>query len=200
MKPGIPSPADRLREFCINCDSETVERVREDGRTLFYCRACGSRAERRIVLDPAMIWRVDENGRIWHESVGVFVRNRHGEFLFFKRTIFPVAALTVPSGHVDTGETPEQAAIRELCEEAGLEASRLVHIASHHIPGDSCRRGSDHHFWHAYLLVLDSPVEVTLGDGEGQDLEWLTLEKAKTRNLTYPVRYIIDRHATDLEG
>lgn len=64
--------------------------------------------------------------------------------------------------------------------------------------GDSCRRGSDAHRWHAYLIVLDSPIEVVLG-GEGKDEDWLTLAAAKSKDLTYPVRYIIERYAADLE-
>ena len=202
MEDEIPWPPDRLREYCIDCYTETIDRTDENGRTFFCCRTCGSRNERRVVMDPAMKSWVDSDGVYWHESAGVFVRNPDGEFLFFRRKIFPVSAFTAPAGHVDAGEAPEQCAIRELREETGLEALRVKHIASHYIAGDSCRRGSDHHLWHAFLWVLDSPVDVTLeddeGDGEGENAEWLTLEKAEAKDLTYPVRYIISRHAADL--
>ena len=103
----------------------------------------------------------------------------------------------MPAGHVDTGESAERCAFRELREETGLEALRIKHIAKHYITGDSCRRGSDRHLWHAYLLVLSSPVEVKL-NGESKAAEWLTLEQAEAKDLTYPVRYIIERHATEL--
>ncbi len=49
----------------------------------------------------------------------MFVRNPEGKFLFFERTIFPFA-FTVPAGHVDAGEEPDIAALRELEEEVGL--------------------------------------------------------------------------------
>ncbi len=38
--------------------------------------------------------------------------------------------LEAPAGVVDPGETPEQAAARELEEETGLKPSRLIHIAT----------------------------------------------------------------------
>jgi ADP-ribose pyrophosphatase YjhB (NUDIX family) len=82
----------------------------------------------------------------------------------------------VPAGHVDAGELPAHGAVRELHEEVGVEAHRIKHVASANIIGDSCRRGSDAHRWHAYLVVLDSP-----------------------KDLTYPVRHIIDRYAAELE-
>jgi ADP-ribose pyrophosphatase len=41
-----------------------------------------------------------------------------------------------PSGRVDEGEDPETAAARELKEEVGIEAKRLVHLGESHIdPG-----------------------------------------------------------------
>lgn len=190
----------KYHQYCINinCHAETVERVHEDDMAFFYCRTCEQRNERRVVIDPTMKWWIADDGEYWHESAGVFLRNPDGKFLFFERTIFPVSALTVPAGHVDAGELPGQSAVRELHEEVGLEARRIRHVASENIMGDSCRRGSDAHRWHAYLIVLDSPIEVVLG-GEGKDEDWLTLAAAKSKDLTYPVRYIIERYAADLE-
>ena len=37
----------------------------------------------------------------------------------------------VPSGYIDEGETPRQAAIRELEEETGYVADRMVHVGSY---------------------------------------------------------------------
>lgn len=193
-----PPDDGKAHEYCTNCQDETVERVGKNRRTRFRCGSCRRKDKRRIMFDPAMTSWIAADRIYWHESTGVFVRNPDGKFLFFKRTTFPASALTVPSGHVDTGEQPEDGAARELLEETGLEAHQLKHIASHDISGDSCRRGSDHHRWHAYLVVLDSPVEVKLSE-EGRRSAWLTLAKARKKRLTYPVKYIIERHAEELE-
>jgi ADP-ribose pyrophosphatase YjhB (NUDIX family) len=126
--------------------------------------------------------------------VGRVVRNREGRFLFFERVDFP-PRWTVPSGHVDTGETPEAASARELKEEVGLSAdlTSLVHIGTEDIVGDSCRRGADAHRWHAYLADLPDTGDVQVID-EGHRPVWLTLAEALERTLTVPVRQMLARH------
>lgn len=48
---------------------------------------------------------------------------------------FQQAELSFPAGHVDAGEDPEAAARRELQEEAGLKASRMVKLGEvHEVP------------------------------------------------------------------
>ncbi len=136
----------------------------------------------------------------------MFVRNPDGRFLFFRRTIYPAGTLTVLSGHVDTGETPQEAAVRELGEEVtglpDIPPDTVVHVATEDITGDSCRRGSDAHRWHAFLAVLNSPIELenVRVRGEGKDPVLVSLADAGTQALTYPVRYVIDRHTVGLEG
>ena len=158
----------------------------------------------------------------------MFVRDTDGRFLFFWRSIYPAGNLTVPSGHVDDGETALEAAIRELREEIvsglpDLPMDRFEHIATEEIEGDSCRRGSDAHLWHAFRVVLNSSIRLeavkvngegkepvllslaeakamTLADAKTLDVATLTPEEAKTEALSYPVRYVIRRHAARLDS
>jgi 8-oxo-dGTP pyrophosphatase MutT (NUDIX family) len=153
------------------------------------------------------------DGRLWHESCGVFVCSLNGMFLFYERTDFPAGAVTVPSGHVDAregpedgaGEEPEAAAARELAEEIRIKhvritASQMVPVATDDIVGDSCRLGSDAHQWHSFLAIPGvqiEPEDVTVIQ-EGMKPVLLTLEQALTKQLTFPVRYVIERHAASL--
>ncbi|WP_084263038.1 NUDIX hydrolase [Actinomadura formosensis] len=186
----------KYHQYCFHCRAETVERTYEEGRTYYYCTTCRQRHERSIVIDPAIKWWIADDGEYWHESAGVFVRDPTGRFLFFERTIYPFA-LTVPSGHVDADEQPEVAASRELKEEVGLSAKNVKHIASEDISGDSCRRGSDAHRWHAYLVALDKQLDVIVEE-EGGSPVWLTLDQALEKILTFPVAYIINQYADEL--
>lgn len=184
----------KYHQYCAHCHAETVERVYEDGKTFYFCSTCKQRHERSIVIDPAIEWRVADDGEYWHESEGVFIRNPEGKFLFFERLIFPFA-LTVPSGHVDAGEDALTAALRETEEEVGYKADKFVEVATEDIVGDSCRRGADAHKWHAYLLPLKKDIDVKVTEeDEGQKPTWLTLDEALQKDLTYPVKYIINKY------
>ena len=184
----------KYHQYCAHCHAETVDRVYEDGKTFYFCSTCKQRHERSIVIDPVIKWWVADDGEYWHESEGVFIRNSEGKFLFFERLIFPFA-LTVPSGHVDTGEDALTAARRETEEEVGYKADKFVDVATEDIVGDSCRRGADAHRWHAYLLPLKKNIDVKVTEeDEGQKPTWLTLEEALQKDLTYPVKYIINKY------
>lgn len=193
------------KELCIrkDCRATPVRRVTDRNGTEYFVCPRGHRSLRRVVLDPRMKWRIAGDLEYWHESVGVFVRNTDRKFWFFRRTIHPVSKLTVASGHVDAGESALDAALRELKEESGLQPppSSLTHIASEPIFRDSCRRGSDAHLWHAYLLVLDPQAEPEVS-GEGTAPLWLTLAevKRKRKSLTRPVKFIIDKYGAALAG
>lgn len=182
--------------YCISCHAEAITRVRLGKRSFFRCHVCGAVGPRAIVVDPAVIWWVDERGEYWHESAGVFFREPGGKFLFFQRTGFPFV-LTVPSGHVDVGEQPVEAAFREAREEVGLEAERLIPLGVHDLVGDSCWRGSDAHRWHAYLCPLREERSVPVEE-EGEDARWLTVDEARELDLAFPARRVIDRHAATL--
>ncbi|MEX2971887.1 NUDIX hydrolase [Streptomyces sp. C184] len=192
--------ASTYGEYCLYCHAETVTWIVVDGRKRCTCASCGREAERAIVVDPGICWWTDADGEYWHESAGVFVRDSQARFLFFQRTAFPYS-LTVPAGHVERGEEPKCAAARELWEEVGIRVANgdLRLIADEYLKGDVCRRGSDAHRWHAYLLEVDehresgAHSEVTVNE-EGEAPVWLTLDQARSRQPTFAVERIIDRH------
>ena len=67
-------------------------------------------------------------GKPRHGAVGIIVENN--EFLVIRRSPFVRAPnmLCFPGGTIEVGETPEQAVVRELCEELGLvvDSPRLI--------------------------------------------------------------------------
>lgn len=76
-----------------------------------------------------------------------------------------------PGGHMDQGETPEQAAIREVMEESGIEISEsnLEKISTKTIT--SPRTGKDF-ILHAYLAKVDHESPTTKNDPDKEITEW----------------------------
>lgn len=76
------------------------------------------------------------------------------------------------AGLIDPGETPEQTARRELCEECGLEADRLVEVAAYHpSPGSTTERTT------VFIGLATLPEQGGLHGhaAEGEDIRTLVL-------------------------
>jgi dihydroneopterin triphosphate diphosphatase len=80
-------------------------------------------------------------------------------------------------GHIEPGETPEQAAIRELHEEAGVAPDRLyvVRVSPFYI-----RRTGTLELAVVFAAFVDRDADVTIGE-EHERYEWLTVDEALTR-------------------
>jgi 8-oxo-dGTP pyrophosphatase MutT (NUDIX family) len=74
----------------------------------------------------------------------------------------------VIGGHVEAGETVEQALIRESEEEVGLTPTRFL-------PAERMHRGTVHHF---FLVLEWRGGEPTLLGDEHTELRWFTLAEA----------------------
>ena len=94
-------------------------------RTKHYCHVCGTRLtkklfeERERLFCPQCQYPVYENPL---PATAAVVMNENHEVLLVKRSVDPKAGQwCLPGGFVEMGEAPEQACLRELKEETGLE-------------------------------------------------------------------------------
>ncbi len=92
----------------------------------------------------------------------------------------------LPKGHLEGQETAEQAAVREIAEETGIEGFVIRHLATI----DYWFAGTDrrvHKVVHHYLLQAtggDLTIEND-PDHEAEDVAWVPLDEVATR-LAYP--------------
>jgi 8-oxo-dGTP pyrophosphatase MutT (NUDIX family) len=102
------------------------------------------------------------------ERVAVVRRNRHG------------GDWTLPKGHCESGETLQDAAIREVREETGWRASPVSLIGATNYATDEGEKYVL--FW---TMDADAPVPEGPMVGEVEAVDWLTYRDAR-RRLSYP--------------
>lgn len=117
-----------------------------------------------------------------HFRAGVVlaVQRDDGELLCFERTD-PVGQWQLPQGGIDPGESPEQAAWRELEEETGLGSKHVRLTGEHplwtvyqwpHGPTDKERYGQVHR-WFFFRPIIDELTPTPDGH-EFRDWRWMT--------------------------
>lgn len=107
---------------------------------------------------------------------------RDGRFLLVERGKEPWKGwLAFPGGSIEAGETPEDAAIRELKEETALEAGLLSHV----ITVDLALEGKA--YAKSYFLSVFRALDISGTEQAGDDaasLHWLTIAEMAKVNVT----------------
>lgn len=123
-----------------------------------------------------------------HRIVRVMVEDNRGRILLQKRSphvdLFPNAWDHSAAGHVDEGESYEEAAIREAAEEIGLKGIKLKEVAqwrSNDVFGGRILN----RFNRLYKVLLDNP-EFALQKSEVSDVKWFTLDEIKRLIKEHP--------------
>lgn len=114
----------------------------------------------------------------------VFFRKRYS-----KRTGEWIEYYSIPGGGIDKGETPEDAAKRELLEEMGVQIT-LGKLVAH-----SISRNFEHFVFIGDIasgepqLVLDSEEAASMHEGNQFIVEWVDIARLTTKNLRYYGQY-----------
>jgi 8-oxo-dGTP pyrophosphatase MutT (NUDIX family) len=135
--------------------------------------------------------------RFEHSAGGVVIRRNDGDVdvaLAARRTRKGDLAWGLPKGLVEEGEAPEQAALREVREETGLEAEILEPLG-------------DISYWYVwederirkkvtFFLMEATGGDVSLHDHEMEEIRWFPLQEA-VRRASYPSERTVLRRAVD---
>lgn len=112
---------------------------------------------------------------VYHKIINVMVVHQKGDILVTQRSaqkdIYPGYYEASAGGVVQKGETPEEAAIRELYEETHIESRKLTHLSTH--------------FYEGWPLIVDDFYYLTdmkkdniyLDRSETREYTWKTLEE-----------------------
>jgi len=98
---------------------------------------------------------------------------------------------SLPKGHIEEGETPEQAAVREVEEETGIigcVVAPLGTIDFWFVAEDRRVHKTVHHF-----LLMATDGELSADDVEVEEVEWVPLDQLPNRLAYADERRLIER-------
>lgn len=122
---------------------------------------------------------------------GTFIVNEKGEIVLIKTHKWK-DKYCVPGGHIETGETIEQALIREAKEETGLTVYDPKFLCIHeYIPNGSFWK--DKHMLFLNFLLRTKSSKVTLNH-EAEDYVWATPKEALKLPLEHFTKKTIEEY------
>lgn len=129
--------------------------------------------------------------RIRH-TVYVMLTNSHGKYLLQQRTStvpnYPAYWEASAGGHIDSGETAETAAYRELSEELGVEGVFLSKKTAFYFESKDQQGKLYRYYTHVYTGQLDkSAAEFKLAAEEVQTVRWCTKEDVRHLRQVTPI-------------
>jgi 8-oxo-dGTP pyrophosphatase MutT (NUDIX family) len=131
---------------------------------------------------------------------GVAFRHGASEFEIAIVSVGPQMRWQLPKGLVDPGETPEMTALREVREEAGIEAEIGAHIDTieyWYVGRRGKQRVRFHKRVHFFLMAYQAG-EVSRHDREVNEARWVTIEQAKAM-LAFPSeRQVVEKAQAQL--
>jgi putative (di)nucleoside polyphosphate hydrolase len=123
----------------------------------------------------------------YRPCVGLMLFNRDGKVFVGKRIDQTVEGWQMPQGGIDDGETPEQAARRELLEEVGTDKAELIaqmddwvtYDLPEHLVGIAFKGKykGQRQKWFAFRFTgQDRDIDLTAHEPEFSAFQWVSLE------------------------
>jgi putative (di)nucleoside polyphosphate hydrolase len=122
----------------------------------------------------------------YRPCVGIMLFNKDGKVFVGKRIDQSVEGWQMPQGGIDKGETPEQAAKRELQEEVGTDKAEIMaemedwvtYDLPEHLIGVAFQgkyKGQRQKWFAMRFTGKDADIDLTAHDPEFSDFQWVSL-------------------------
>jgi putative (di)nucleoside polyphosphate hydrolase len=123
----------------------------------------------------------------YRPCVGIMLINRDGLVFVGRRIDQTVEGWQMPQGGIDDGESPQEAAIRELCEEVGTDKAKIIaemdewltYDLPPHLLGVALHgryRGQRQKWFAMRFLGEDGDIDIKTHEPEFAAWKWLALE------------------------
>ncbi len=137
-----------------------------------------------------------DSERPYRDCVGIALFNAEGKVFVGRRNDGPEEAWQMPQGGVDAGETPREAAMRELAEEVGTDRAEPIGETDGWIAYDlpealaagswAGRYRGQRLKWFALRFTgSDDDIDIAAHDPEFDAWAWLDLEEAVARIVAF---------------
>jgi 8-oxo-dGTP pyrophosphatase MutT (NUDIX family) len=181
--------------FCVRCGAEGAVAHADEDRERYRCPACGHLDDRTFLFDGKIRFAFRESdGELVHHTVGALCTpgeeiDRH--VLLFLRRKFPYE-YTIPAGHLEVDEGPEQALIREVEEETGMDVVEKRLLFDDRWFDNPCSRGAGVHAWVVYHCRVRGRLRLS---DEGRIIGWFNRDEVAALDaagrLTFPTRLFL---------
>ncbi len=118
----------------------------------------------------------DEHANDHHLTASAFVLSSRGIILHRHRRL---GIWVQPGGHVDLGEAPETAALRETTEETGLAVRHVDPVTLFHVDVHPGPKGHTH--YDLRYVLLAEPLDPSPPDHESPEVYWFDFDVAPER-------------------
>ncbi len=123
---------------------------------------------------------LDSSGKLIHYGVAAVIKDDKGRYLIIDRATKPYGYGCI-SGHINEGEEPKEALIREVKEESGLEVIYHKLILEKKIEGRKCFLNRVDHYCHIFECRVDGKIK--RNTREVKSIDWYTKEDIKKLKL-----------------
>ena len=115
----------------------------------------------------------EKNGVPFHFSVGAIIKKDDKYFLIDRKN--PPVGFASVAGHVDEGESVEDALKREMKEESGFDVIKSRLIIEEFVEKNRCTKGVGAHQWYVYNVDIEGIESVSVH--EVKSCGWYTKDE-----------------------